>query len=105
MRIVGRKAFAVRLRRAHTGHRAAHPELYAGNDAILERYRSGGGLNHVYQNYKLASLRALLSDRRPRHILELGSGSTTSVFAEYVRATPGSTLEMVDESETYLRKA
>jgi len=105
LRIIGRKAAAARLQRAHARHRAAHPALYAGNDAILARYRAGGGLSHVYQDYKLASLRALLQERRPRHILELGSGSTTAIFAEYVHATPGARLVSVDESEAYLKEA
>lgn len=102
-RMLRRKLRAARLRRAHAWHRAQHPELYAGNDEILSRYRAGGGLSHGYQNYKLAALRAVLRERQPKVILELGSGSTTSVFADYVRRTPGSRLICVDESDVYLK--
>lgn len=100
-----KKLRRARLKRAHAQHRAQHPEFYRGNDEILERYRAGGGLNHIYQDYKLASLRALLQERRPKLILELGSGSTTAVFADYVRHAPDSRLVCVDESEVYLGKA
>lgn len=104
-RIVLRKFERHRLLRAHARHRARHPALYDGNDAILARYHADGGLNHDYQDYKLACLRALLRDRRPLLTLELGSGSTTPVFADYVRATPGARLVTVDESPDYLRQA
>ncbi len=72
---------------------------------IVERFRGAGGLKHDYQAYKLFHLRLLLDRYKPASILELGSGSSTAIFAEYVKSCSEATICSIDESETWLTNA
>ena len=87
--------------RIHHKHRQFHANSYHRIDTILEIFRTAGGLKHDYQAYKLYSLREILYAKRPRRILELGTGTTTAVFADYVRECGGE-LWSVDESIDWL---
>lgn len=78
---------------------------YAGIDRIIDRFRANGGLKHEFQAYKLVALASLLEQHKPNKILELGSGTTTAVFSDYIRNTPGSTLTVIDESPDWLENA
>ena len=51
------------------------------------------------------SLVQLLKDLRPENILELGSGTTTAVFADWVRSNEGVRLHSIDESESWIGKS
>lgn len=89
--------------RAHRRSIEQHPEEYKSIGAFLDAYRSGGGLNHRFQGYKLYQLRKLLDRVKPTMILELGSGSSTAIFAEYVRqASTPSFVCSVDDDERWL---
>ena len=55
------------------------------------------------QAYKLASLERLLEEHKPKSILELGSGSSTVVFAEYARKN-GARLLSIEENEGWAEK-
>lgn len=90
-----------RVARIHRDHRERHPEAYRRIDSILEAFRTAGGLKHDYQAYKLHSLREILLAQRPRRILELGTGTSTAVFADYVREHGGE-LWSIDESAEWL---
>ena len=86
---LGRLKFFLRqtnLRRVHRTHRLENLEDYSDVDKVVERYRKVGGLINDFQSYKLFSLVQLLRDLRPENILELGSGTTTAVFADWVRS-------------------
>lgn len=95
----------LRRDRIHARHRARHLDTYSRIDEIVARYRSNGGLNHPYQHYKLFELRELLAQFKPPSILELGSGTTTSIVADYVRAGPNRSAVVVDENEQWLENA
>lgn len=90
-----------RVRQIHQGHRARHAEDYARIDAILKEFRTAGGLKHDYQAYKLFSLWQLLLAERPQRLLEFGSGTSTALFADYIRGFDGE-LWSVDESPEWL---
>ena len=75
------------VERAHRQSMRKNPGDYEAIGKILSTYRADGGLSHDFQAYKLFELRQLLDRIRPRNILELGSGSSTVVFADYVRHT------------------
>ena len=64
-----------------------------------------GGLVNDYQSYKLYSLVQLLNSYKPKKILELGSGTTTAVFADYVKSNDGVSLVSVDESTDWINKS
>ena len=88
------------LYRRHRAQNAAYVDI----DAILARFRSAGGLKHDFQPYKLFQLRQLLERYRPASMLELGSGSSTAVFAAHIREY-GGRLCSVDESDSWLANA
>jgi len=107
MRGLGRIKLAFescRMARLHRKHRAQHREAYKTLDNIVEGYRATGGLRHQYQRYKLFCLKELLEHEVPRSILELGSGTSTAVFANYVRGHEA-TLTTVDESGEWLESS
>jgi hypothetical protein len=52
-------------------------------------------------NWRAVDILKVLQGSRPRSIVELGSGSSTALFAHYVKTNPGSTLLSVDESEDW----
>ncbi len=93
-----------KIEKLHRHHRAQNYDAYVEIDAILARFRSAGGLNHYFQPYKLFQLRQLCERYRPASILELGSGSSTAVFAAYVRKYGGRQCS-VDESDSWLANA
>ncbi len=86
----------------HWLHRNQNADAYMEIDQIINQYRQGGGLSHSYQGYKLFELSALLKEMRPTSILELGTGTTSAVIANYVRAVQGARATMVDQSKEWL---
>ncbi len=92
--------------RAHQQSVKNNPGDYEIIGKILSTYRADGGLNHDFQAYKLFELRQLLGRIKPRNILELGSGSSTAVFADYVRcSTEPCFVCSVDDNEDWLDQA
>ena len=89
------------VRLAHQQHRKNSAKEYAGIDEIIQRFRSGGGLKHEFQCYKLWELQKYLNDYNPQSILELGSGSSTAVFAKH-SALAGSSVTSYDESAFWI---
>ena len=105
---LGRLKFFLRqsnLRRVHRTHRLENLKDYSDVDNVVERYRKVGGLVNDFQAYKLFSLVQLLKDLRPENILELGSGTTTAVFADWVRSNQDVRLHSLDESDEWIRKS
>jgi hypothetical protein len=92
------------IQQLHRHHRVQNPSTYVDIDAVLARFRSAGGLKHDFQPYKLFQLRQLLERYRPTSMLELGSGSSTAVFAAHIRKY-GGRLCSVDESASWLANA
>lgn len=90
-----------KVEQIHRAHRLEYVDDYQRFDAILEKFRTGGGLKHDYQAYKLFSLWQLLLAEKPSRILELGTGSSTAMFADFVRLH-GGYLCSVDESKEWL---
>jgi len=83
-----------------------NPDDYKTIRKIIDAYRSGGGLSHNFQEYKLFQLRKLLQRIKPRMILELGSGSSTAIFAEYVRLSQDPCFVCsIDDNESWLTQA
>ena len=73
------------IRRAHRVHRQQSPEEYKEIYAIISKFRNSGGLRHEFQAYKLFELQKYLRMFRPTSILELGSGSSTFILANYAK--------------------
>ncbi|MBX5180755.1 hypothetical protein HJB77_31820 [Rhizobium lentis] len=82
--------------------RTAAPEEYRLADEVLAAFHSGGGLAPKMQAYKLVSLNRLLEAERPTSILELGSGSSTVIFARYA-AQNNANFVTIDESKEWLQ--
>lgn len=82
--------------------RAAAPEEYRLADEVLAAFHSGGGLAPKMQAYKLVSLNRLLEAEKPTSILELGSGSSTVIFARYA-AQNNANFVTIDESKEWLQ--
>lgn len=91
--------------RIHARSRRQHSNDYVLIDEIVARYRVNGGLKHPFQHYKLFELRRLLELYQPRSILELGSGTTTSIIVDYVRSAPGRSATIIDDSEKWLENS
>ncbi len=100
------KRYANRVKReksiikAHEEHFAGHRDDYKSLEKYVENFRSSGGLKHQYQVYKLWCLKKLLAQYKPKSILELGSGSSTLVFNEYVKENDARLLS-IDENEKW----
>lgn len=95
-----------KIDRAHFLHKRNHEEEYEYIDAIIDRYREGGGLRHRFQAYKLFKLRELLLECMAESILELGTGTTTAIFCDYIRKScPYGKLYCIDESEHWLNNS
>lgn len=62
-------------------------------------------MKHEFQAYKLFSLNRILEDYSPKSILELGTGSSTPVFSEYVKKTDDRHLTAIDENEQWLENS
>ncbi|MBX5143090.1 hypothetical protein HJB79_30745 [Rhizobium lentis] len=82
--------------------RTAAPEEYRLADEVLAAFHSGGGLAPKMQAYKLVSLNRLLEAEKPTSILELGSGSSTVIFARYA-AQNNANFVTIDESKEWLQ--
>ncbi len=91
--------------RAHLRHRLEHESAYQPIEDVITRFHEGGGLEHRFQAYKLFELNMLLERYRPSRILELGSGSSTAIFARYVMQDDRRRLTSIDESEKWLSNA
>ena len=89
------------IKKAHLSHRKEHLHDYADIDEIVKSFTSGGGLKHEFQSYKLWELKKYLEMHGPKNILELGSGSSTLIFAKYTLDN-GSNLTSCDESEYWI---
>jgi SAM-dependent methyltransferase len=82
--------------------RRSDPEGIAELDRIVSRYTDGGGLDgSPSRQLKLWELSNLLESEYPENCLELGSGSTTPILADFAART-GHRLTSVDESERWL---
>jgi hypothetical protein len=93
------------IRKVHHIHYSKNNTEYSAIDKIVEKYRNVGGLVNDYQSYKLYSLVRLLKRYKPKKILEFGSGTTTAVFADWVKANNGVSLVSVDESTEWITKS
>jgi hypothetical protein len=91
-----------KIRKIHIRHRSQNYLDYSDIDEVINRFRNAGGLKHEYQPYKLFHLKKLIEKFQPSSILELGSGSSTAIFAAYVKGRVGASLCSVDESEAWL---
>lgn len=65
-------------------------------------FHQSGGLTNPFQQYKLFELKNVLSRLMPKNILELGTGSTSLVFAGHLSGDKEAVLLCVDESEKWL---
>ncbi|MEX2526771.1 MAG: hypothetical protein WEA09_03975 [Gemmatimonadota bacterium] len=90
------------LRRLSEHLRQAEPEAFQRLSTQVDRYRTDGALSHPLQAYKLWELERTLFELEPRRILELGTGSTTPIFAAYVLGHPDASLVAVDETERWI---
>ena len=105
-RYFARRLLDARIKIIHRVNRKNHKsEQYRKVDIILEQFHSRGGLKHEFQAYKLFSLMKILKQENPKTILELGTGSTTPVFADYVRESDDRYYTGVDESKKWLRNS
>jgi hypothetical protein len=105
MKLITNVLYNHKIKRVHLKHRRAHIDEYKKYDSIIEKFRSCGGLKHHFQAYKLYSLAHLLKQEKPGSILELGTGTSTSVFADYIRKEEKSHLVSVDENQKWLNNS
>lgn len=89
------------IKKAHTLHRKKYLQDYGDVDKIVNSFTSEGGLKHDFQHYKLWELKKYLQIYSPKNILELGSGSSTSIFAKYTLDNAGH-LTSCDESRHWI---
>lgn len=89
------------IRTAHEKHKISFKNEYVDVHNIIKKFRSGGGLKHDFQHYKLWELKQYLHTYQPDNILECGSGSSTLIFAEYVNLN-NKKLTTYDESIQWL---
>jgi len=90
-----------KFKRAMTFDRAKYPADYLLADRVLEKFHSQGGLKQYIQQYKLVSLHRLLTKHKPNTILELGTGSSSVIFANYAKKS-GARVVHIDESKKWL---
>lgn len=83
---------------------AVLPELLPRVAETMARQRTEGGYAHRFSEYKLLELDKYLENIKPRTILELGSGSTTAVQAEYAFSNPNAVVVSVEQNENFLSK-
>jgi hypothetical protein len=81
-----------RLRKLHLGVMASLSEWLTvrRSPRLLKAYEvisQGGGHGASHQPFKGYDLQRILDRQQPRYIVELGSGTTTAVFSDYVRRT------------------
>ena len=94
-----------RIKTIHRLHRNKHTDVYNRINAILDAFHGAGGLKHEFQAYKLFSLNRILEEQNPKTILELGTGSTTPVFSDYVKQSNDRCLTAVDQDEKWLKNS
>lgn len=100
-----RSLYYWRAKGIHKKHRLLDPEGFKRITDMLSNFHQYGGKENIWQEYKLYSLEKELEKFKPLNILELGMGSSTCIFAEYVRNTPKARLTCVDENEYWLSNA
>jgi hypothetical protein len=88
----------------HLIHRLFNLSDYFVIDRIIKKYRNSGGLRSEYQAYKLFCLQKLLDQYKPVSILELGSGASTKIFIDFIRANGGN-MYSIDESIFWLNNS
>lgn len=101
-RFLGRKKREQSIMNAHEKHFETYKSEYDILNKYVQKFRNSGGLKHQYQVYKLWCLQKLLETHKPNSILELGSGSSTFVFASYAKKHNASLLS-VDENEKWAK--
>lgn len=89
---------------AHSIHRLTHDYTYI--DSVLKRYEQEGIKTDRFQPYKLWCLVVLLEKHKPKNILEMGSGSSTTIFSNYAdkNAAKVTTLETDGQWATLVRR-
>lgn len=95
----------IKIRKIHRLHREKFQNEYNKIDEILDCYHAAGGLKHEFQAYKLFSLKRILEEKKPKSILELGTGSSTPIFSHYVRKSGDRCLTAIDENEQWLHNS
>jgi hypothetical protein len=95
---------AERYKRECLQARRKLPEYLPRVHEFILRQQKSGGHYHLFSEYKALELWQYLLRLAPSHILELGSGATTSVMAEYVSLRKDVTLVSVDQDENYLNR-
>ena len=86
----------------HKIHKLRNKNNYKYVVNILKRYKSiSGALSHPFQEYKLYELNEITNKCKPESILEFGSGSSSCIFAHYVKENRVN-LICVDESRKWL---
>lgn len=84
--------------------RIANTKEFENADSILNAFHAGGGIEWPeasLQPYKLVNLRRRLNNLMPESVLELGSGSSTVILAQWAKAN-GKKVVSVDESEHWI---
>lgn len=76
-------------------------DVYDLANKILNKFHNGGGLRPPLQKYKLAELYRLLRQYKPNEIVELGSGSSTAIVAEYCHNTKIQAIS-IDENTVWI---
>ena len=78
-----------------------HADIYDLANRILNKFHNGGGLRPPLQEYKLAELYRLLRQYKPNKIVELGSGSSTAIVAEYCHNTKNQAIS-IEENTSWI---
>lgn len=71
---------------------------FSGYRAFLEDLSSGDATGVSAYPWRVLDIEKVLNEFSPKHIVELGGGSSTGQFARYVQAYEGSSLLSIDES-------
>ena len=103
--VINKWIYYRKLNSLHNLNRSKNIDDYKKIDAIVSRYRKFGGLINTFQHYKLFSLKELLSETQPLSLLELGSGTTTGIFYDYIQKNKSAEFLSVDESKEWLEKS
>lgn len=90
-----------RFERAVARSQRSYPEEFRLAESVLREFHNQSELRQYTQPYKLVSLMHILQAEKPESILELGTGSSSVVFAQYATKF-GKDLTCVDESEDWL---
>jgi hypothetical protein len=95
------QAASIKFRSYIIRKRKKNPDLFYKIDKILDEFHTNGGLKWNGQDFKLFHLWMLCCKRKPRSIIELGSGSSTAILCEYIKVA-NCRLTTIDESEQWL---